>query len=74
MLEGNPKDVLVVDTTVLHGLNQTPGLVPRHGSILFKDALEGPADISGHRDVPTHIEMASLFHQQLDDLLSILFQ
>lgn len=74
VLEGHSEDVLVVEPLVLHGLDETPGLVTGHGCVLLEDALQGPADIGSHGDVPTHIEMAPLLHQLFDHLVSILLQ
>lgn len=74
VLQGHTENVLVIEAAVLHGLDEMSSLSVRHGGILLKDALEGPTDISSHRDVSTHIEMTPLFHQLLHYLVGILLQ
>lgn len=74
MFQSHAKDVLVVETVVLHRLDEFAGLITRHGSCLFKDALEGSADVRCHGDVTTDVEVTSLLNELVDNLVCVLFQ
>ena len=74
MLEGHSKDVLVVEPTILHGLDEASSLVTGHGRILFKHALEGSGHVGSHGDVTTHVKVTPLFDKLLHNFFSVVLQ
>ncbi len=74
MFERDPKDVFVIEPSILHRLNQFPGLIGWHSSIRFKYALKGTTHIRCHGDVPTHVEMTPLLYELVNYSISILLQ
>ena len=74
MFECDAKDVLVIEPSILHRLNQFPGLIGRHSGVLLKYALKGTTHVRCHGDVPTHIEMTPLFYELVNYSISILLQ
>ena len=74
MLQGHAKDVLMVVPLVLHRLDELASVFAGHGRRLFKDALEGSADVCRHGDIAAHIEVAPLIDELVDDFVGILLQ
>lgn len=74
VLQSHPKDVFMVQATVLHGLDQAASFIACHGSILFKDALQSSADVSSHGDVTADVEVSPLLHELLHKFLCIVLE
>ena len=74
MFQCHAKDVFVVVPFILHRLDELASLFARHGRRLFKDALEGSADVCCHGDVTTDVKVAPFLDELVDDLVSVFLQ
>ena len=70
--ESHPKDVFVVASTLLHGIQICASLHLTHGSMANTNVKKCVEDIASHRCVTADIDVSGI--QQLDDSVSIILE